>query len=191
MDDKTLMSVTPGRLSTAAVDRVTGTVPALKPVQLNTIDDLLQAVHELLIDTRLEVSVVTPLIYSLLETYVDRFRQYPFDDVSLLLSRLELDAYPEHALRELIRRIDDTYRQYHGEALRCLQPRLAVDAEFEGLRQSLKYAAKVAEQEQQHGGGDGTGQPVANPASGSSAQPGPNDAAGSIAAVRNVQDTWP
>ena len=151
------MSVTSARRVAAAANQMSGKASALMPVKLDSYDDLLQAVRELLLDARLEVSVVTPLIYSLLETFIDDSRAYPFDEVSMLLSRLELDGYPAHALRELIIRIAEAYKQYHGEAIQQPAPGGVTDDEFEGLRQSVMYAAMIAEQEYQQNGGDPAG----------------------------------
>jgi hypothetical protein len=147
------MSVSHSQQSKAAVP-VSATGESPQPAPPNSFDDLLRAVRELLIDPRLDVSVVTPLIYSLLETYLDRFQIYPFDEVSLLLNRLELDGYPAHALRELISRIEHAYEQNHGDAIHDSPQALAMGDEFEGLRQSIRYAAMMAEQEYRHDNAD-------------------------------------
>jgi hypothetical protein len=143
------MSVSDSQQSKAA-DPVSATGESTQTAPPSSFDDLLRAVRELLIDPRLEVSVITPLIYSLLETYLDRFQIYPFDEVSLLLNRLELDGYPAHALRELIRRIEEAYEQHHGDAIHDSPQTLAMGDEFEGLRQSIRYAAMMAEREYRH-----------------------------------------
>ncbi len=141
------MSETTSRQSTATAVQASDVGSTPNPVQLNSFDDLLRAVRELLIDPRLEVSVVTPLINSLFETFIDRFQVYPFDEISLLLARLELDGYPAQGLCELIRRIEETYEQNHGEAIHNSPDALAMDDESEGLCQSIRYAAMLAEQE--------------------------------------------
>lgn len=151
MEYKSLMPVTTGRQSAAARERVAGAAAVHMPesVRLDSLDDLLRAARELLQDSRLDVGVVTPLICSLLDTFVDRYRVYPYDEVGLLLARLEQDGYPAQALRDLISRIEQAYEQYHGEGLSYPQRQAALADEFEDLRQSLKYAAMVAEQEHQ------------------------------------------
>ena len=143
------MSETTSRQSTATAVQASDAGATPKPVQLNSFDDLLRAVRELLMDPRLEVSVVTPLINSLFETFIERFQVYPFDEVSLLLARLELDGFPAQGLRELIRRIEETYEKNHGEAIHNPLDALAMDNEFLGLRQSIRYAAIMAEREYQ------------------------------------------
>jgi hypothetical protein len=133
--------------SIAATGPVSGHTRALMPDRLDTLEELLLAVHELLADQRLEVRVVTPLLYSLLETYIDNFQAYPFGDVSKLLTQLEVDGYPEPEIHALMKRIEDTYEQYHANSTRQTVPGMAMDSEYEGLRQSIKYAAMVADQE--------------------------------------------
>lgn len=155
-DDTILMILKTGRQSTDSTDLASDATPASKALGPGSFDDLLRAVRELLMDPRLDLSVVTPLIYSLLETFIDDFQQYPYDQVSKLLARLEQEAYPAHGLRELISRIEEAYGQNHNEAIHDTPHELATNDDFEGLRQSVRYAAMVAERDDQRGCSDDT-----------------------------------
>lgn len=104
---------------------------------------------ELLNDKNLEVSKVRPFFWSLVETYVDRFKLYPFDVNKALFSHLELNDYPEDTMRDLVSQLELQYEKSHGRPLRQstqLDGRQSVlDEEIKELRDSLKYAAMVAE----------------------------------------------
>lgn len=108
--------------------------------------------NELLNDKNLEVSKVRPFFWSLVETYVDRFHLYPFDVNKALFSQLELNEYPEDVMLELIKQLESRFEKTHGHPLRkstqlvCQQN--ALDDEIKQLRDSLKYAAMVAETEE-------------------------------------------
>lgn len=104
---------------------------------------------ELLNDKNLEVSKVRPFFWSLVETYVDRFQLYPFDMKKALFSYLELNDYPEDTMHELVKQLESQFEKSHGRPLRK-STRLpgrqdTLDEEIKGLRDSLRYAAMVAE----------------------------------------------
>ncbi len=104
---------------------------------------------KLLNDKNLEVSKVRPFFWSLVETYVDRFNLYPFDVNKALFSYLELNEYPEDKVLALVKQLESEFEKTHGRPLRkskqllCQQD--ALDDEIKKLRDSLKYAAMVAE----------------------------------------------
>jgi hypothetical protein len=104
---------------------------------------------KLLNDKNLEVSKVRPFFWSLVETYVDRFNLYPFDVNKALFSHLELNDYPEETVQQLVKQLESQFEKTHGRPLRkstqllCQQD--ALDDEIKKLRDSLKYAAMVAE----------------------------------------------
>jgi len=104
---------------------------------------------KMLNDKNLEVSRVRPFFWSLVETYVDRFQLYPFDVKKVLFSYLELNDYPEDTMRELVRQLELQYEKSHGRPMRkTTKPYFSQDArseELDGLRDSLKYAAMVAD----------------------------------------------
>mgnify|MGYP006921604155 CR=1 FL=1 len=103
----------------------------------------------LLNDKNLEVSKVRPFFWSLVETYVDRFHLYPFDVNKVLFSQLELNGYPEESILMLIKQLEARFEEVHDRPLRKTTPPLsepgALDDEIKALRDSLKYAAMVAE----------------------------------------------
>ena len=105
----------------------------------------------LLNDKNLEVSKVRPFFWSLVETYVDRFHLFPFDVNKALFSQLELNDYPEETVQQLVKQIESQFEKAHGRPLRkstqlfCQQNGL--DDEIKELRNSIKYAAMVAEKE--------------------------------------------
>lgn len=107
---------------------------------------------KLLNDKNLEVSKVRPFFWSLVETYVDRFHLYPFDVDKALFSQLELSDYPEEKVQQLVKQLESQFEKAHGRPLRkstqliCEQD--ALDDEIKELRDSLKYAAMVAETEE-------------------------------------------
>lgn len=106
---------------------------------------------KLLNDKNLEVSKVRPFFWTLVETYLDRFQRYPFDVNRALFSYLESNNYPEETTLELVKQLESQFEKQHGHPLRepvqsvCSQATL--DDEMKALRDSLKYAAMVAETE--------------------------------------------
>ncbi len=100
-------------------------------------------------DKHLEISKVRPFFWTLVETYADRFNRYPFDFNKALLSQLELADYPEEKVQQLVAQIESEFQKIHGRALRPTTPLLcpqdALDEEIKKLRDSLRYAAMVAE----------------------------------------------
>lgn len=122
---------------------------ASSPVDLTELGDL---AIKLLNDKNLEVSKVRPFFWSLVETYVDRFHLYPFDVDKALFSHLELSDYPEEKVQQLVKQLESQFEKAHGRPLRkstqlvCEQD--ALDDEIKELRDSLKYAAMVAETEE-------------------------------------------
>jgi hypothetical protein len=105
----------------------------------------------LLNDKNLEVSKVRPFFWSMVEAYVDRFHLYPFDINKALFSYLELDDYSEKTVLDLVKQLESQFEKTHGRPLHkstqlvCQQDSL--DEEIKNLRDSLKYAAMVAETE--------------------------------------------
>jgi len=121
------------------------------PADLSQLGDL---AIKLLNDKNLEVSKVRPffwslVFWSLVETYVDRFNHYPFDVNKALFSYLELNDYPEETVRQLVKQLESQFEKTHGKPLRksaqLLRQQKALDDEIKELRDSLKYAAMVAE----------------------------------------------
>ncbi|MCK5395012.1 MAG: hypothetical protein KAJ32_03425 [Gammaproteobacteria bacterium] len=107
---------------------------------------------KLLNDKNLKVSKVKPFFWSMVETYVDRFHFYPFDIKRALISYLELKNYPEKTMQELVEQLESQFEEAHGRPLRkstksTRKPK-GLDAEIKELRDSLKYAAMVAESEE-------------------------------------------
>lgn len=100
-------------------------------------------------DKNLEVSKVRPFFWSLVETYVDRFNLYPFDVNKALFSNLELNDYPEETVLQLVEQLESRFEKMHGRPLRqsaaLLGSHDGLDEEIKKLRDSLKYAAMVAE----------------------------------------------
>ncbi len=103
----------------------------------------------LLNDKNLEVSKVRPFFWSLVETYVDRFNLYPFDVSKVLFSYLELNDYPEETVLQLVKQIESQFEKTHGRPLHKATQSLcqpdALDDEIKELRDTIKYAAMVAE----------------------------------------------
>ncbi len=127
--------------------RDVGTAPIdLSQLDLTQIGDL---TVKLFNDKNLEVSKVRPFIWSLVETYVDRFQLYPFDAGKALFNDLELNGYPEDVVKNLVKQLEARYEKEHGRPLRkstqLLSPQDGLDDEIKTLRDSLKYAAMVAE----------------------------------------------
>ena len=105
---------------------------------------------KLLNDKNLEVSKVRPFFWSLVEAYVDRFHQYPFDVNKALFSHLELNDYAEQDIAPLVKQLESEFEQLHGRPLlksaELLPQKDVPDDEIKNLRDSLKYAAMVAEE---------------------------------------------
>jgi len=104
---------------------------------------------QLLKDENLKVSNVKPFFWSMVEAYVDRFQFYPFDINKALISYLELKDYPEETIQELIEKLEIQFEKVHGRPLResvqATGKSSALDTGLSELRDSLKYAALVAE----------------------------------------------
>ncbi len=123
----------------------------LSPSALAKLDltQLGELATDILNDKNLEVSKVRPFFWSLVETYVDRFNLYPFDVNKALFSNLELNDYPEETVLQLVQQLESRFEKAHGRPLRkpaqglCAQD--ALDDEIKNLRDTLKYAAMVAE----------------------------------------------
>ncbi|NOQ88156.1 MAG: hypothetical protein GQ550_04465 [Gammaproteobacteria bacterium] len=116
------------------------------PSDLSQLGDL---AIKLLNDKNLEVSKVRPFFWSLVETYVDRFGLYPFDVNKALFCYLELNDYPEETVQQLVKQLESQFEKMHGRPLRkstqLLSQHGVLDDEIKALRDSLKYAAMVAE----------------------------------------------
>jgi hypothetical protein len=108
---------------------------------------------ELLKDKDLKVGKVKPFFWSMVEAYVDRFQYYPFDIFRALISYFEVRDYPEDEMRKLIEKLESQFEEAHGRPLRkpLLQQSThqgsGLDDEIKELRDSLRYAAMVAESE--------------------------------------------
>ena len=113
------------------------------------LDQLGELAIELLNKKNLEVSKVRPFFWSMVETYVDRFQQYPFDTSKALLSYLELANFPEDEIQKLIKQLEAQYEASHGRPLRkstqLLSQKDVLDDEIKNLRDSIKFAAMVSE----------------------------------------------
>jgi hypothetical protein len=121
---------------------------ALAKLDLNQLGEL---ATRLLNDKNLEVSKVRPFFWSLVETYVDRFNLYPFDVNKALFSHLELNDYPEETVLQLVKQLESQFEKIHGRPLhkstQLCQPD-ALDDEIKELRDTIKYAAMVAESDE-------------------------------------------
>lgn len=106
---------------------------------------------ELLKDKDLKVGKVKPFFWSMVEAYVDRFQYYPFDIFRALISYFEVRDYPEDEMRKLIEKLESQFEEAHGRPLRKPLPQQStrqgsgLDDEIKELRDSLRYAAMVAE----------------------------------------------
>jgi len=107
---------------------------------------------QLLNDKDLKIGKVHPFFWSMVETYVDRFQLYPFDINRALFSYLELHDFPEESVQELIHQLESQFEEAHGRPLRRPTKRACqkdvLDDEIKELRDSLKYAAMVAESDE-------------------------------------------
>ena len=109
---------------------------------------------ELLKDKDLKVGKVKHFFWSMVEVYVDRFQYYPFDIYRALISYFELRNYPEDEVRKLVEKLESQFEEAHGRPLRkplqsirqeSIRQDSNLDDEIKELRDSLKYAAMVAE----------------------------------------------
>jgi hypothetical protein len=108
---------------------------------------------ELLKDKDLKVGKVKPFFWSMVEAYVDRFHYYPFDIYRALISYFESRDYPEEEVLKLVEKLESQFEEAHGRPLR--KPIQSthqhqdsdLDDEIKELRDSLRYAAMVAESE--------------------------------------------
>lgn len=119
--------------------------------RLGDLTQLGERAVKLLNDKNLKVSKVKPFFWSMVEAYVDRFQIYPFDINRALISYLELKEFPEDTTRELIEQLETRFEEVHGRPLRksskSARKSSELDDEIKELRDSLKYAALVAESE--------------------------------------------
>jgi len=115
----------------------------------SNLDQLGELAIELLNKKNLEVSKVRPFFWSMVETYVDRFEQYPFDTSKALFSYLELANFPEDEVQHLVRQLEAEYEKSRGRPLRkstqLLSQKDVLDDEIKSLRDSIKFAAMVPE----------------------------------------------
>ncbi len=117
------------------------------------VDQLIEAVHDLLMNQHLEVSKVRPFFWSMVETYIDRFDVYPFDVVKALFYYLESSDYPADEMRALVKKLEECYDHEYGEPMHkstklvCSDDGL--DGEIKELRESIKYASMVGELEEE------------------------------------------
>ena len=117
----------------------------------SSIDELKEIAREILMDEDLEVSKVRPFFWSMVEAYLDRFHQYPFDMVKAMICYLELRECPERQLEELMGQINDLYKKQYGKAMPEPEqplPQTGSDTiydEIRELRETLKHAALVGE----------------------------------------------
>jgi len=120
---------------------------SLKSAPQNISQLSLHAQH-LLNKKDLEVSKIRPFFWSMVETYVDRFQQFPFDVNRALFSYLEDREFPEHEVRALIEQIKVQFEKHHGKPLfkpEEMAGHEGLDDEIRRLRDTLKYAAVVSE----------------------------------------------
>jgi hypothetical protein len=117
------------------------------------IDQLSDAVRDLLMSQHLEVSKVRPFFWSMVETYIDRFHIYPFDVVKALFYYLESADYPADEMRDLVKKLEECYDQQHGEPMHKSTQLVCGDDgledELKDLRESIKYASLVGELEEE------------------------------------------
>lgn len=113
------------------------------------IEQLGELAIKLLNDKHLQISQVKPFFWSMVEVYADRFQTYPFDVERAMISYLELKDFPEDLTLKLVNKLESEFESTHGRPLRqSTQPSSQedeLDDEIKALRNSLKYAAMVAE----------------------------------------------
>lgn len=111
------------------------------------IDELMLLAREMLMQEQLEVSKVKPLFWSMIETYVDRFQDFPFDVSKALQSYLEVNKYPSDMMRGMVLDLEKMYARKHGKPMKqstqLIDTQDSLDDEVKALRESLKYAAVV------------------------------------------------
>ena len=118
----------------------------------SNLDQLGELAIDMLNEKNLEVSKVRPFFWMMVETYVDRFQQYPFDASKALFSYLELADFPEDEIRKLVEQLETQYEKSHGRPLRkstqLLSQQGLLDDDIKSLRDSIKFAAMVPEIEE-------------------------------------------
>ena len=120
-----------------------------------TLDQLAVAIRAALRDPNLEVSKVRPFFWSMVETYSDRFRAYPFNTFKALYSDLENRDFPKEEMERIMDRLQQTYEDHHGPRAQPMQQTEAqpqpafepdqLDEDIRELRDSLCYASLVDE----------------------------------------------
>ena len=118
-----------------------------------SLEDLSKIARSMLMDKNLEASKVRPFFWTMVETYVKRFRVFPFDATTALFSYLELNEYPEDQLRDLVKQLEKLYKKQYGRPMREPEQQPAsgdagaqtLDDEINELRETLKYAAIAGE----------------------------------------------
>lgn len=118
-----------------------------------TISQLSEHAQRLLRRPNLDISSIKPFFWSMVETYLDRFQQYPFDVNRALFSSLEMRDCPEEEVKQLIADLQKQFEAHHGKPLykpaepgsAGAAPVSSLDEEIRELRDTLKYAALVAE----------------------------------------------
>ena len=83
-----------------------------------SLEDLSKIARNMLMDKNLEASKVRPFFWTMVETYVKRFRVFPFDATTALFSYLELNEYPEDQLRDLVKQLEKLYKKQYGRPMR-------------------------------------------------------------------------
>jgi hypothetical protein len=113
-----------------------------------SIDELAAVARDALNDKFLEVSKVRPFFWSLVETYSDRFRAYPFNTFKALFSDLELRDFPAEELEKIVNELEAAYQLKHGKPLtrksEIPSEYETLDEEIRELKDSLCYASLVA-----------------------------------------------
>ena len=117
--------------------------------------DLSKISYNMLMDEDLEESMIRPLFWNMVETYIDRFQVFPFDVIKALFRYLELKKYPEDELHDLVEQLEKLYTKQHGRPMRGSRRQSAsdetgvqlLDDEINELRETLKYAAIVGERQ--------------------------------------------
>ncbi len=113
------------------------------------LEELGELAIQVLNDKNLEVSKVKPFFWTMVEAYADRFQKYPFDIPRAMISYLELKDYPEDLTLELVNRLEAEFEKAHGRPLRKSKQQACqpdeLDDEIKALRDTIKYAALVAE----------------------------------------------
>jgi len=120
---------------------------ALRP---ESIDELAIVVRDALNDRYLEVSKVRPFFWSMVETYSDRFKSYPFNTYKALFSDLELRDYPAEEMEMIVARLEQAYEKKYGKPMNRKKEVPSeydsIDEEIQDLKDSLCYASLVSEE---------------------------------------------